>query len=121
MMVELLKSKIHRATLTNKNIDYEGSITIDREICALANLLEFEKVDVYNITNGARFSTYVIYGGKGVVELNGAAARLGEVGDKLIIVSFAMFEERELEKYAPKIVLLDEMNKVKEVKNAGSD
>lgn len=114
MMINLLKSKIHRATITSKNINYEGSITIDRAICEKANILEFEKVDVYNINNGKRFSTYVIFGKDGVIELNGAAARLGEIGDKIIIVSYAMFDTNEAKFHKPKIVILEESNKIKE-------
>jgi len=121
MKYELLKSKIHRATVTGKDINYEGSITIGKDICEKAHLCEFEKVDVYNITNGERFTTYVIYGEKGVVELNGAAARCGEVGDKLIIVSYALFDEEEVKLHKPWVVLLNEYNEIKEVRNAGSD
>lgn len=121
MMIEMVKSKIHRATITAKNLEYEGSIKIDRHICEIVNLKEFEKVDVYNINNGARFSTYVIYGNNGDFELNGAAVRLGEVGDKIIIVSYAFFDESEVRNFKPKVVLLDENNRIKEVLNAGGN
>lgn len=115
MLIEVLKSKIHRATITGKNLEYEGSITIDEEICKAANIMEFEKVDVYNINNGARFTTYVIYGKKGQIELNGAAARLGEISDKIIIVSYALIDVDVAKSYKPTIVLLEE-NKIKEVR-----
>ena len=89
MKREMLKSKIHRATVTQTRLEYEGSITVDQALCRKADLLEFEKVDVYNCNTGARFTTYVIFGKKGDICINGAAARLAAVGDKVIIASYA--------------------------------
>ena len=111
-----LKSKIHRATVTEANLNYEGSLTIDRNLMEQADILEFEKVSVVNINNGARFETYVIPGekGSGVICLNGAAARLGEVGDKIIIISYAEMTREEYSLYSPAVLLLDEENTVKE-------
>ncbi len=112
MKILVLKSKIHRAKVTAKNINYSGSITLDTELMRKAGLIEFEKVDVYNISNGERFSTYIIKGSeeKREVILNGAAARKVEVGDPLIIVSYAIVDEEE--DFKPKIVVLDEENKI---------
>lgn len=92
----LLKSKIHRATVTGSDLNYEGSIAIDTALCRAANLVEFEKVDIYNINTGARFSTYVIYGAPGEISLNGAAARLVQAGDRLIIASYVQLNEEEV-------------------------
>jgi len=103
---EVLKSKIHRATVTQTELDYEGSISIDKSLCKKADIAEFEKVDIYNINNGARFSTYVIFAKKNEICLNGAAARLAEKGDKIIIASFALYSKAELKKHKPKIILL---------------
>lgn len=102
----LLKSKIHRAKVTQTDLNYNGSITIDKTLCKKANILENEKVDVYNLNTGARFSTYVIYGKKGVIGLNGAAARLAQVGDLIIIASYAEYEEHEVHKHKPVIISL---------------
>lgn len=109
----LLKSKLHRAVVTSADLNYEGSISIDRELCELADINEFEKVDIYNINNGERFSTYVIYGGKGEIGLNGAAARLAHPGDLIIIASYAVYDESETKNFKPKILLLDGQNRVK--------
>jgi len=105
MMVTLLKSKIHRIRVTGKEINYEGSITIDIDIMKKVDLLPYERVEVYNITNGERFSTYVIPGkqGSGEVILNGATARKGEVGDLLIVVSYITLPIEEAKKYKPKV------------------
>lgn len=107
MMIEVLKSKIHRAKITSTDINYEGSITIDRELCRKANLKEHEKVEVYNITNGERFTTYVIYGKKGQIQINGAAARLCQRGDIIIVASYALISEKEYENFKPSIVVLN--------------
>ncbi|WP_457569606.1 aspartate 1-decarboxylase [Desulfurobacterium sp.] len=109
----MFKSKIHRATVTQADLNYEGSITIDSSLMKLADILPYEKVDIYNITNGERFSTYVIPGEpeSGVICLNGAAARKVQVGDKVIIVSYCELEEEELENFSPTVVLVDEENK----------
>ncbi len=108
-----MKSKIHRAKVTDSNLDYEGSITIDRNLMDAADLMPFERVDVYNITNGNRFQTYVIEGerGKGEICLNGAAARLCQPGDLIIIVSYAYYEEGSYP--GPKIVFVDENNRAR--------
>ena len=111
----MLKSKIHRATITEADLNYEGSLTIDRELMDAVDLFPYERVMVYNINNGERFDTYAIEGesGSGVIGLNGAAARKGLVGDQIIIVSYALFSEDELDDYSPKIVLLNKSNKIK--------
>ncbi|HEX9917290.1 MAG TPA: aspartate 1-decarboxylase [candidate division Zixibacteria bacterium] len=113
MLITICKSKIHRVKVTEADLDYEGSITIDVEILKKADILPYEKVQVVNNNNGARFETYVIPGkkGSGVICLNGAAARLGEVGDILIIISYCELEKEEAAKYRPKIVLVDKKNK----------
>jgi aspartate 1-decarboxylase len=117
----MLKSKIHRATVTGADVDYEGSITVDKELMGVAKLVEYEKVDIYNITNGQRFSTYVIKGeqGKGEICLNGAAARLVSVGDLIIICSYSHHDEKEITKHKPVIVHVDQKNKIKEIKIVG--
>ncbi len=111
----MLKSKIHRATITEADLSYEGSLTIDKELLNAVDIHPYERVMVYNINNGERFDTYAIEGepGSGVIGLNGAAARKGITGDQIIIVSYAFFSEDELSNYNPKIVLLNESNKVK--------
>ena len=111
----MLKSKIHRATITEADLSYEGSLTIDKELLNAVDIHPYERVMVYNINNGERFDTYAIEGepGSGVIGLNGAAARKGMIGDQIIIVSYAFFSEDELSDYSPKIVLLNESNKVK--------
>lgn len=111
MFVQLLKSKIHRATVTCANLNYQGSISIDRELCQKANILPWERVDIYNVTNGARLSTYVIYGESGEITLNGAAARCVQPGDKVIIATYAMMDEQEARNHAPTVILVDEHNR----------
>ncbi|MFN3841022.1 MAG: aspartate 1-decarboxylase [Cyclobacteriaceae bacterium] len=110
MMRTLLKSKIHRAVVTGSDLNYEGSIAIDTDLCKAADLLQFEKVDIYNINNGARFSTYVIPGKQGEVSLNGAAARMVQPGDRIIIASYVTLTDEEAGKLTPKIVLVNESN-----------
>lgn len=114
MKLEMLYSKIHRATVTDANLNYQGSITIDRTLMIAAKLYENQKVDIYDIDNGERFSTYVITGkaDSGAICLNGAAARKVHVGDKVIIAAFGQYEESELTNYAPSIVFVDENNKM---------
>lgn len=114
MLKEMLVSKIHRATVTDANINYVGSITIDENLLDAVNLREYQKVDIYDIDNGERFSTYIIKGerDKGDICLNGAAARKVTKGDKIIICSFALLDEKELENFKPAIVLVDEKNKI---------
>jgi aspartate 1-decarboxylase len=114
MMIEMLKSKIHRATVTEANLDYTGSVSIDPVLCEAAGLLEFEKVDVLDIDNGARLTTYVIFGQPGEVCLNGAAARLVHKGDRVIIVAYASLDAAEAVRFRPKIVLVDNDNTIKE-------
>ena len=111
----LLKSKIHRATVTDANLAYEGSITLDPVLMAAADILEYEKVHVVNIANGARFETYVITGveGSGDVVLNGAAARLVQPGDRVIIMSYADYDESELEGFEPRLVFVDDENRAR--------
>ncbi len=114
MLRALLKSKIHRATVTGADLNYEGSIGIDPKLCETADLNEFEKVDVYNISNGERFSTYVIFGSEGEISLNGAAARLVQKNDLIIIASYAKYNEEEVKKHKPIILIMDEQNKIKQ-------
>ncbi|SMO56853.1 L-aspartate 1-decarboxylase [Balnearium lithotrophicum] len=108
----MFKSKIHRATVTGADLNYEGSITIDSELLKLADILPYEKVDIYNVSNGERFSTYVIPGepGSGEVCLNGAAARKVQKGDIVIIVSYCELSEEEVRNFSPTVVLVDENN-----------
>lgn len=119
MTIEMLYSKIHRATITDANLNYQGSITIDETLARSANLLNGIKVDVVNLNNGERFSTYVIYGKKdsGVVCLNGAAARKAQVGDKIIIIAYASYSIERLESYLPTIVFVDENNQIQSISN----
>jgi len=114
MLVNMLKSKIHRATVTGKDISYEGSITVDEKLLAAAGILEHEKVQVLNINNGSRFETYAIKGtpGSGEICLNGAAARLAEKGDIVIILAYVWLEENESKNFKPQIVHIDEKNNI---------
>lgn len=116
MRRSMCKSKIHRATVTDANLAYEGSITLDPVLMEAADILEYEQVHVVNIANGARFVTYVITGveGSGDVVLNGAAARLVQPGDKVIIMSYAEYEDAELEDFAPYLIFVDDANRVRE-------
>jgi aspartate 1-decarboxylase len=106
----MMKSKIHRATVVGADLNYVGSITLDPRLMELADILEHEQVHVLDIDNGARFETYAISGGPGDVILNGAAARLVQPGDKVIIITYAQYEEAELAAYAPTVVLVDDAN-----------
>jgi len=114
MIIEVLKSKIHRATITQANLNYIGSISIDEDLMDAANFIEFEKVQVVNINNGERLETYVIRGerGTGVISLNGAAARKAQIGDLVIIVSFAQMEFEDAKKHKPAIVFPTPQNKL---------
>lgn len=114
MMIEMLKSKIHRATVTGAELDYAGSVAIDPALCEAVGLREFEKVDVLDIDNGARLTTYVILGEPGEICVNGAAARLVHRGDRVIIAAYAQLNEDEAETFRPKIVLVDEINAITE-------
>jgi len=113
----MLKSKIHRATVTQANLNYRGSITIDQDLLEAAQILPHEKVQVVNNNNGARFETYVIRGkrGSGIICLNGAAARLAQPGDNVIVISYAMMTREEALVHQPIIVLAGESNKIEEI------
>lgn len=113
MLLTLLKCKLHRATVTECDLNYEGSISIDRNLIEAAGLLVNERVEIYNIDNGQRFATYVIEGkaGSGVIGLNGAAARLVCVGDKLIICAYAQMAAEAAQKHQPTVIVLGENNK----------
>lgn len=112
----MLKSKLHRATVTDANLEYEGSITIDESLMDAADLLTYEKVAIYNISNGERFSTYTIKGksNSGVICLNGAAARKVSKGDKIIIASYVVVDDKDLKEWSPKCILLDDKNSIKD-------
>lgn len=112
MQVTILKSKIHRATITGADLNYEGSISIDKKLLEAANILPYELVQVVNINNGQRFETYAIEGrpGCGEISLNGAAARLGHIGDLIIILSYASVSIEEAKKFMPAIVQVDSKN-----------
>jgi len=107
----MMKSKVHRATITGANLEYVGSITLDRALMELADIREFEQVAVLDIDNGARFETYAMEGGPGDVIINGAAARLVQPGDRVIVITYASYDEAELASYAPQIVHVDESNR----------
>jgi aspartate 1-decarboxylase len=112
----MLKSKIHRATVTDANINYEGSITIDRKLMQAANILPYEQVHVLDVNNGSRLATYAIEGESGEICLNGAAARLVNKGDIVIILTYADYQEEELKNYHPKLVYVDSKNKITSTK-----
>ncbi|MGD9670677.1 MAG: aspartate 1-decarboxylase [Hyphomicrobiaceae bacterium] len=118
MLVTMLKCKLHRATVTECDLHYEGSISIDAKLIAAAGLLVNERVEIYNIDNGERFATYVIEGakGSGVIGLNGAAARKACVGDKLIICAYAQMSEEEAKAHSPRIVILGKNNRMEKGK-----
>ena len=113
----MLKSKIHRATLTGSDLNYVGSITVDSELLEAADILEHEQVHVVDVDNGARFETYAIAGQRGSCELtvNGAAARLVHPGDTIIVFSYASYDEAELERYEPRVVHVTEENRIVDV------
>ena len=115
MQIELLKCKIHRATVTDADLNYEGSITIDRALMDAAGILPFERVGILDINNGARFDTYVIEGAKysGTICLNGAAARLVQKGDLVIIVSYVSLTPEEAKNWKPTVVRVDAENKIR--------
>jgi aspartate 1-decarboxylase len=115
MQIKVLKSKIHRATVTESDLNYVGSIAIDENMMDAVNLIENEVVSIYNITNGERLETYVIKGkrGSGIISLNGAAARKAAVGDKVIIVSYALMPFEEAKSFKPVIVFPDDNNNLK--------
>jgi aspartate 1-decarboxylase len=117
MQITLLKCKIHRATVTDADLNYEGSISIDPKLVEAAGLREFEKVEIYNCNNGQRFATYVIFGKDGEICLNGAAARLVHRGDLVIIAAYASMDEKEAVTHKPKLVFVDENNRMKQIKS----
>jgi aspartate 1-decarboxylase len=113
----MLKSKVHRATITDSDLNYVGSITMDPDLLEAADILEHELVHVLDVNNGARFETYTIVGqrGSGEVKVNGAAARLVHTGDTVIVVSYATYDEAELETYEPRVVHVDRANRIVDV------
>jgi aspartate 1-decarboxylase len=113
MNITLLKCKIHRATVTEADLNYEGSISICPTLVKMAGLREFERVEIYNCNNGARLATYVIFGKEGEICLNGAAARMVHRGDLVIIAAYASMDEKEAEQFKPNLVFVDAKNKVK--------
>ena len=112
----ILKSKIHQATVTEANLQYEGSITIDEELLKAADLLSGEQVHVVNLNNGSRIETYCLEGkaGSGIICLNGGAARWAQVGDKVIVIAYGLLEEREARDFRPKVVFVDQANRIRE-------
>jgi aspartate 1-decarboxylase len=125
MTFDMLYSKIHRATVTDANLNYVGSITIDEELMEASKLRVGQKVEIVNINNGERFATYVIKGARGKRDmcLNGAAARKVEIGDKIIVIAYASYHSDELENYKPTVVIVDENNDIEAITNelVGSD
>jgi len=115
MLINLLKSKIHRARVTACNLNYEGSIGIDKSLMEKCGLVAYEQVDVLNINNGARFTTYVIEekAGSGIISIRGAAARLAQTDDLVIICSYCQVDEKELKKFKPTVIKVDGKNKVR--------
>jgi len=114
MLLNMFKAKIHRAVITQADLDYEGSITIDEDLLDASGILVYEKVQVVNINNGKRFETYTIKGkrGSGIIGLNGACARLGMPGDRVIIIAYAQMEQKEAENLTPRVVIVDEKNNI---------
>jgi aspartate 1-decarboxylase len=120
MLRVMMKSKIHRATITQADMHYEGSLTISAELMRAADILPYEMVHVYNISNGERFETYAIEGeeNSGVICLNGAAARKGAPGDLIITTTYATYDAKELERHQPKVILVDSRNRLKNTASA---
>ncbi len=119
MQIEMLKGKIHRATVTQAELNYVGSITVDLDILEQAGILEYQRVEIVNVNNGQRFATYTIAGerGSGVFCLNGAAARCASVGDKIIIMAYCQMTPEEAREHAPAVVFLGDGNKVERITN----
>jgi aspartate 1-decarboxylase len=117
MQREMLKSKIHRVTVTEAELYYEGSVTVDKDLLEAADILPYEKVQILNFNNGSRIDTYTIEGaaGSGTICLNGPAARFGAVGDEVIIVSYVQVLENETKNFKPKVVLVDKKNKITKI------
>jgi len=120
MLRRMLKSKLHRVTVTHSELEYEGSCAIDINLLKEANINEYEQIAIYNITNGERFTTYAISAeqGSGIISINGAAAHKANPGDMLIIATYADYNEIELEKYAPSLVYVDSQNNITITKNS---
>ena len=120
MQRTMLKSKLHRVSVTASELGYEGSCAIDEALLDAADIREYEKIEIYNVNNGERFSTYAIRGqrGSGMISVNGAAARKAAVGDLLIIATYSTYTEVELNAYQPKLVYVDEKNRIKGIGNA---
>ena len=114
MIRVMMKSKIHGATVTEANLRYTGSITIDKNLLRASDIAPFERVQIVNLHNGSRVETYVLEGqaGSGTICMNGAAARWAEVGDKVIIISYALLAQKEIKKHRPKVIFVDEKNRV---------
>ena len=119
MYREILRAKVHRITVTECDVAYEGSLTMDRDLMDACGMVPFEKIDVYDVDNGNRFTTYLIEGerGSGACCVNGAAARLVERGHKVIVASYAAVEERDVPTHTPRIVLVDDRNRITVVKD----
>ena len=119
MTVEMLKGKIHRATVVQAELDYVGSITVDEELLEAAGIMEYQKVQIVEVNNGSRFETYTICGkrGSGMICLNGAAARCVSTGDKVIIMCYANYDAEEAREHKPKVVFVDDENKISRVTN----
>ena len=123
MILTMLKGKIHRATITQAELNYMGSITIDKTLMEASKIIENEKVQIVDVNNGARFETYVIPGKRdsGVICVNGAAARLVQPGDSVIIIAYAQMDEEEAKKYKPAVVFINDDNTIKEITNYESN
>ena len=119
MLSTLLKGKLHMATVTQAELWYDGSCAIDANLVKLAGLREFEQIDIYNVANGERFTTYVILAeaGSGTISMNGAAARKVQVGDRIIIATYGQFDDEEAAKHKPRLVYLDERNQIERTSN----
>ena len=119
MQVTMLKSKIHRATVVQAELDYVGSITVDEELLEKSGIREYEKVHIVDVNNGSRFETYTIAGerGSGMICLNGAAARCVSTGDKIIIMAYAQMEEKEADGHKPTVIFVDDDNKIERITN----
>ena len=116
MQRTMLKSKLHRVRVTHSELDYEGSCAIDEELLEAADIREYQQIEIYNVNNGERFTTYAIRAQRnsGIISVNGAAARKASPGDILIIATYAIYNELELEKYRPELVYVDSMNRIKD-------
>jgi len=116
MQRTMLKSKLHRVRVTHSELDYEGSCAIDEELLDAADIREYQQIEIYNVNNGERFTTYAIRAQRnsGIISVNGAAARKAAPGDILIIATYAIYNELELEKYRPELVYVDSMNRIKD-------